>query len=177
MKIAVEELPLETSFPVNITIDGENVTVQENHVKRLQRTDTVTGEWYIPHVIEPAFGIDRIIWHILDHAYEESEKQGESYTIMKLNSNVVPIDYAVLPLFEKDGMGELARSLNSMLNNKFGVVSNYDSSGSIGRRYARADEIGIPVCVTIDHQSLEDNTVTIRSRDTGEQTRVKASEL
>ena len=74
-------------------------------------------------------------------------------------------------------MGELARSLNSMLNNKFGVVSNYDSSGSIGRRYARADEIGIPVCVTIDHQSLEDNTVTIRSRDTGEQTRVKASEL
>ncbi len=96
---------------------------------------------------------------------------------MKLNSNVVPIDYAVLPLFEKDGMGELARSLNSMLNNKFGVVSNYDSSGSIGRRYARADEIGIPVCVTIDHQSLEDNTVTIRTRDTGEQTRVKASEL
>ena len=177
VKIAVEELPLETSFPVNITIDGENVTVQENHVKRLQRTDTVTGEWYIPHVIEPAFGIDRIIWHILDHAYEESEKQGESYTIMKLNSNVVPIDYAVLPLFEKDGMGELARSLNSMLNNKFGVVSNYDSSGSIGRRYARADEIGIPVCVTIDHQSLEDNTVTIRTRDTGEQTRVKASEL
>ena len=67
MKIAVEELPLETSFPANITIDGENVTVQENHVKRLQRTDTVTGEWYIPHVIEPAFGIDRIIWHILDH--------------------------------------------------------------------------------------------------------------
>ena len=91
MKIAVEELPLETSFPVNITIDGENVTVQENHVKRLQRTETVTGEWYIPHVIEPAFGIDRIIWHILDHAYEESEKQGESYTIMKLNSNVVPL--------------------------------------------------------------------------------------
>ena len=97
--------------------------MQENHVKRLQRTDTVTGEWYIPHVIEPAFGIDRIIWHILDHAYEESEKQVKSYTIMKLNSSVVPVDYAVLPLFEKDGMGELARDLNRMLNNKFGVVS------------------------------------------------------
>ena len=177
VKLAVEELPLETSFPVNITIDGENVTVQENHVKRLQRTDTLTGEWYIPHVIEPAFGIDRIIWHVLDHAYEESEKQGESYTIMKLNSNVVPIDYAVLPLFEKDGMGELARNLNSTLNKKFGVVSTYDSSGSIGRRYARADEVGIPICVTVDHQSLEDNTVTIRTRDTGEQTRVKVSEL
>lgn len=177
VKVAVEELPLETSFPVNITIDGENVTVQENHVKRLQRTDTLTGEWYIPHVIEPAFGIDRIIWHVLDHAYEESEKQGESYTIMKLNSNVVPIDYAVLPLFEKDGMGELARNLNSTLNKKFGVVSTYDSSGSIGRRYARADEVGIPICVTVDHQSLEDNTVTIRTRDTGEQTRVKVSEL
>ena len=148
-----------------------------NHVKRLQRTDTLTGEWYIPHVIEPAFGIDRIIWHILDHAYEEIEKQGENYTLMKLNPDVVPVDYAVLPLFEKDGMGEMAREVNRMLNSKFGVVSSLDTSGSIGRRYARADEIGIPVCVTVDYQSLEDQTVTIRTRDTGEQIRVKLSEL
>mgnify|MGYP001470893105 FL=1 len=177
VKLAVEQLPSETSFPLELTIDGEVVTVKENHVKRLQRTDTLTGEWYIPHVIEPAFGIDRIIWHILDHAYEEIEKQGENYTLMKLNPDVVPVDYAVLPLFEKDGMGEMAREVNRMLNSKFGVVSSLDSSGSIGRRYARADEIGIPVCVTVDYQSLEDQTVTIRTRDTGEQIRVKLSEL
>ena len=177
VKLAVEELPLETSFPLDLAIGEDIVTVEENHVKRLQRTDTLTGEWFIPHVIEPAFGIDRIIWHILDHAYEEIEKQGENYTIMKLNSRVVPVDYAVLPLFEKDGMGELARDLNRMLNAKFGVVSNFDSSGSIGRRYARADEIGIPICITVDHQSLEDDTVTVRTRDTGQQVRVKISEL
>ena len=177
VKLAVEQLPSETSFPLELSIDGDAVTVKENHVKRLQRTDTLTGEWYIPHVIEPAFGIDRIIWHILDHAYEEIEKQGENYTLMQLNPDVVPVDYAVLPLFEKDGMGEMAREVNRMLNSKFGVVSSLDSSGSIGRRYARADEIGIPVCVTVDYQSLEDQTVTIRTRDTGEQIRVKLSEL
>ena len=177
VKLAVEQLPSETSFPLELSIDGDVVIVKENHVKRLQRTDTLTGEWYIPHVIEPAFGIDRIIWHILDHAYEEIEKQGENYTLMKLNPDVVPVDYAVLPLFEKDGMGEMAREVNRMLNSKFGVVSSLDSSGSIGRRYARADEIGIPVCVTVDYQSLEDQTVTIRTRDTGEQIRVKLSEL
>jgi len=177
VKLAVEQLPSETSFPLELSIDGDVVIVKENHVKRLQRTDTLTGEWYIPHVIEPAFGIDRIIWHILDHAYEEIEKQGENYTLMKLNPDVVPVDYAVLPLFEKDGMGEMAREVNRMLNSKFGVVSSLDLSGSIGRRYARADEIGIPVCVTVDYQSLEDQTVTIRTRDTGEQIRVKLSEL
>ena len=74
-------------------------------------------------------------------------------------------------------MGEIARSVNQQLNGKTGIVSTYDSSGSIGRRYARADEIGIPICVTVDHQSVEDNTVTIRDRDTGEQKRVSIVDL
>ena len=128
-------------------------------------------------MVEPAFGIDRIIWHVLDHAYTETIKQDDNYTMMKLSPNVVPIDYCVFPLFEKDGMGELAKSVNNRLNTKTGIVSSYDSSGSIGRRYARADEIGVPICVTIDHQSLEDNTVTVRERDTGKQTRVPIDEL
>ena len=127
--------------------------------------------------MEPAFGIDRIIWHILDHAFEETTKQGENYTLMKLNPNVVPVDYSVFPLFEKDGMKELALEINSKFNERSGIVSTYDSSGSIGRRYARADEIGIPFCITVDHQSLEDSTVTVRQRDTGEQTRVPINEL
>ena len=97
--------------------------------------------------------------------------------MMKLSPNVVPIDYCVFPLFEKDGMSELAKMVNERFNSKRGIISSYDSSGSIGRRYARADEIGVPICVTIDHQSLEDNTVTVRIRDTGEQTRVPIDEL
>ena len=177
VKLAVEELPSDTSFPLELSIEDQLVTIEQTHVKRVQRTDTLTGEWFIPHVIEPAFGIDRIIWHILDHAYDEIEKQGEKYTIMKLNPNVVPVDYVVLPLYEKDGMGEIAREINTMLNSRFGVVSSFDASGSIGRRYARADEIGVPVCITVDHQSVEDETVTIRTRDTGQQVRLKISEL
>ena len=74
-------------------------------------------------------------------------------------------------------MKEIALSVNKQINSRMGVVSVYDSSGSIGRRYARADEIGIPICITIDHQSVSDNTVTVRDRDTGEQTRVKISDL
>ena len=142
VKIAVEKLPAETQFPYELEIDGTSIVVNEEHVKRLQRNDTITGEWFIPHVVEPAFGIDRIIWHILDHAFEETTKQGENYTLMKLNPNVVPVDYSVFPLFEKDGMKELALEINNKFNERSGIVSTYDSSGSIGRRYARADEIG-----------------------------------
>ena len=177
VKSAVEKLPKTIDFPCTLDIDGTPITVEKEHVKRLQRTETVTGEWFIPHVVEPAFGIDRIIWHILDHAYQETTKQDEIYTLMKLSPNIVPVDYAVFPLFEKDGMGEIARAVNHQLNSKTGIVSTYDSSGSIGRRYARADEIGIPICVTIDYQSVEDNTVTVRDRDTGEQKRVSIVDL
>jgi glycyl-tRNA synthetase len=79
---------------------------------------------------------------------------------------------AVFPLFEKDGMGSLAANIHQVICSTDGLISNYDASGSIGRRYARADEIGVPFCITVDHQSLEDNTVTVRVRDSQEQTRV-----
>ena len=105
VKTAVENLPKATEFPCLLDIDGTAVTIEQEHVKRLQRTEVITGEWFIPHVVEPAFGIDRIIWHILDHAYHETTKQEEDYTDMKLSPNIVPGDYAVFPLFEKDGMG------------------------------------------------------------------------
>jgi glycyl-tRNA synthetase len=178
VKAAVEGLPATTSFPHLVSLEsGEQVTVEPEHVKRDQRTETITGEWYIPHVVEPAFGIDRIIWHILDHAYDETGKDGEEYTVMRLSENVAPVDYCVFPLFEKDGMGELAQSIHRTLCSKQNLVSMYDSSGSIGRRYARADEIGVPKCITVDHQSLEDQTVTIRDRDSGEQHRVRINSL
>ena len=178
VKSVVEMLPADATFPMLCKLDdGQEVKVLPEHVKRLQRTETITGEWYIPHVVEPAFGIDRIIWHILDHAYDDESKDGEDYTILKLSEHVAPVDYCVFPLFEKDGMGELARTLHSSLCGLRGIVSVYDSSGSIGRRYARADEIGVPHCLTVDHQSLEDGTITIRDRDTGQQQRVAMDEL
>ncbi len=177
VKDAIEELDSTTSFPLTLNIDGTDVEVLSEHVKRRQFTDNQTGEWFIPHVVEPAFGIDRIIWHLLDHCYEETEKGGESYSYLRLPSTVAPVDVCVLPLYEKDGMGELAAKIHHSLCSKSGVVSIYDASGSIGRRYARADEIGVPWCITVDHDSLNDGTVTLRSRDDGAQSRVEISDL
>ncbi len=178
VKTALETLPKATTFPLDLELpNGETVCVEEEHVKPNQKTIKETGEWYIPHVIEPAFGIDRIIWHVIDHAYHETEKKGEPYCIMKLQPDVAPVDYAVFPLFEKDGMNDLAWDIHQRLCRAPGLVSMYDGTGSIGRRYARADEIGVPSCITVDHQSLEDGTVTVRNRDTGEQTRMLVSDL
>ena len=178
VKTALEALPKTTSFPLELELpNGERVTVEQEHVKANQRTIKETGEWYIPHVIEPAFGIDRIIWHVIDHAYHETVKNDEPYTIMKLAEGVAPVDFAVLPLFEKDGMGEMAWDIHQRICRAAGLVSMYDGTGSIGRRYARADEIGVPKCITVDHQSIEDGTVTVRLRDTGEQHRVAITDL
>ena len=178
VKKAVQQLPSDCEFPTQVTLENEeSVTVDSAHVKRVQTTESISGEWYIPHVVEPAFGIDRIIWHLLDHAYDESGKDDEEYVTLRLNESIAPVDYCVFPLFEKDGMGKLANEIHRLLCSKSGTVSIYDASGSIGRRYARADEIGVPVCITVDHQSLEDNTVTLRDRDSGQQSRISISEL
>lgn len=178
VKNAVEDLPKDTVFPQTVIVEsGTTVEVLPEHVKPNQKTIKETGEWYLPHVIEPAFGIDRIIWHILDHAYHEDMKNEERYVRMQLAREVAPVDMAVFPLFEKDGMGDKAWSIHQRLCATPGLVSMYDASGSIGRRYARADEIGVPRCVTIDHQTLEDGTVTVRDRDTGQQRRIDVEEL
>jgi len=177
VKLAVEEMPADSSFPMTLDLDGEMIEVHPEHVKRVQRTENINGEWYVPHVVEPAFGIDRIIWHLLDHSYSETEKSGEDYTLLKLPEAIAPVDVTVLPLYEKDGMGELADNIHRDLCGRRNVFSVYDASGSIGRRYARADEIGVPYCITVDHDSISDNTVTLRFRDTGEQTRVSIDDL
>ena len=177
VKEYVENLDSDVSFPMIVSLDDQEVEILPEHVKRVQTTANVTGEWYVPHVVEPAFGIDRIIWHVLDHCYNETKKEGEDYTLLSIPNTVAPIDVAVLPLSEKDGMQELAESIHRNLCGKKGVFSVYDASGSIGRRYARADEIGVPFCITVDNQSLSDNTVTLRDRDTREQIRLNIEEL
>ena len=178
VKVLVESLDLDTEFPADVVLeDGRTLTVESQHVKRVQKTVKETGEWFIPHVVEPAFGIDRILWHVLDHAYDESEKGGEPYRMLKLSSLVAPIDVVILPLFEKNGMDEIAAKLHKRCCMIPNLVSMYDASGSIGKRYARADEIGVPLCITVDHQSVEDNTITMRTRDDGSQIRVSIDEL
>ena len=178
VKTIVESFESDMTYPTEVTLsDGRVLLVEEQHVKRVQKTVKETGEWFIPHVVEPAFGIDRILWHILDHAFKETEKGGEPYRTLTLSKHIAPIDVAIFPLFEKDGMGVMAQDIHSLCCKKSGLVSMYDAGGSIGKRYARADEIGVPVCITVDHQSLEDRTVTLRNRDDGSQTRISMDEL
>jgi len=170
------ELPEETPFSLSLA-DGTSVEILDNMVDRILQDSVVSGEYFTPHVIEPAFGIDRIIWHILDHNYLEMEKEDEQYTILSLDPSVAPYDLVVLPLFDKDGMGEMARELLDQIVSINGVIADIDTSRSIGRRYARSDEIGVPWAVTVDHQSLDDRTVTIRRRDDQKQVRIGVDSL
>lgn len=173
---SLTELP--DSLPFELTLaNGNSVSIDENMVERRIDTVNVSGEWFTPHVIEPAFGIDRIIWHVLDHAYEEAEKEGEAYTFLRLSEGISNVDCVVLPLFDKDGMPELAREITSAINALPHSRAEMDSSKSIGRRYARADEIGVPWALTVDHTSLEDGSVTVRRRDDQLQVRAFVDEI
>ena len=173
---ALSELPDELPFELQLA-DGRSVTIDSSMVERRTETANVSGEWFTPHVIEPAFGIDRIIWHVLDHAYEEAQKEGEDYTFLRLAEGISSVDCVVLPLFDKEGMPELAREVTSAINSLPRARAEMDSSKSIGRRYARADEIGIPWALTVDHTSLEDGSVTIRRRDDQMQVRAFVDEI
>ena len=173
---ALSELPDELPFELQLG-DGRSVTIDSSMVERRTETANVSGEWFTPHVIEPAFGIDRIIWHVLDHAYEEAQKEGEDYTFLRLAEGISSVDCVVLPLFDKEGMPELAREVTSAINSLPRARAEMDSSKSIGRRYARADEIGIPWALTVDHTSLEDGSVTIRRRDDQMQVRAFVDEI
>ena len=166
------------SFPFDLTLpDGRVMEITEEMIELKQEDEVIHGEYFTPHVIEPAFGIDRIIWHILDHSFIEIEKEGDSYTILNLKDIVAPYDLAILPLFDKDEMIKIAKSLMKDINEIPRITGQMDTSRSIGRRYARADEIGIPWCITVDYTSLDDSTVTIRRMIDQNQVRVKIKVL
>ncbi len=129
------------------------------------------GEKVIPHVIEPSFGVERLLMALLTEGYTKQKKR----ITLKLSPRVAPYKLAVFPLVNKEGLGEKAREIYLKLKGKF--RSYYDDKGSIGKRYAKADEIGVPLCLTVDGQTLEDNTVTLRLRDTREQVRVSIDDL
>jgi glycyl-tRNA synthetase len=143
--------------------------------QKLEYVDTASGDRYVPHVVEPAAGVDRAMLAFLADAYDEDEIAGETRTVLRLHPRMAPIKVAVLPLVRKDGQPELAREVYQALRER--MQAEYDEGGAIGRRYRRQDEIGTPYGVTIDHQSLEDRTVTVRDRDSLAQDRVAIDEL
>jgi glycyl-tRNA synthetase len=126
-------------------------------------------------VIEPAAGVGRTILALLCEAYDTDTLGGEERTVLRLHPSVAPVKVAVLPLLRKAGHPELAREVYESLRKR--MSAEYDDGGAIGRRYRRQDEIGTPYAVTIDHQSVEDRTVTLRDRDSLEQERVAIDEL
>ncbi|HBU07366.1 MAG TPA: glycine--tRNA ligase [Candidatus Magasanikbacteria bacterium] len=154
----------------------EKVSGQDLHY-----TDPITNEKFLPHVIEPTFGIDRMLLVCLLEAYNEEqaptadEGETEARVVMKFPKHLAPVQVAILPLSKKEELSSVARDLAQTLRKNFLV--DYDETQSIGKRYRRQDEIGTPFCVTVDFDSLEDKKVTVRDRDTMQQERIEISEL
>ena len=146
---------------------------QEYSGKNMEYIDQATNERYIPYVVETSAGCDRLFLALLCYAYTEDVIDGEQRAMMKFSPKIAPVKAAILPLMKKGEMGEKAAKLREELAED--VLVQYDDTGSIGKRYRRQDEIGTPFCFTVDHDSLEDNTVTVRYRDTAQQERIEIS--
>ena len=164
-----EAIEKDGKFTVNLDKEYE---VTEDLLIFEDVEEEITGEKITPHVIEPSFGIDRITYSVLLHSFTETE--GKDY--FKFNKSIAPVQVGIFPLVNKEGPREIAQELTENLR-MAGFTVEYDASGTIGKRYARADEIGIPLAVTVDFDSLEDNQVTVRDRDSEAQKRIAISEL
>lgn len=142
----------------------------------LKYIDQATNKRYIPYVIEPALGLNRLFLAVISDAYKEEKlEDGESRTVLSFDPKVAPVKIAVFPLMKKDGLGEKAKEIYRSLMRYWNV--EYDEGGAIGKRYRRQDEIGTPFCITVDYDTLKDETVTIRERDSMKQERISISQL
>jgi len=149
---------------------------QEYSGKKLQYFDPESNQSYVPYVVETSIGLDRTFLAILSYAYrEEKLDDGSERTVLSIPPILAPIKVAVLPLVKKDGLAEKAREIFDQL--KFRYMCQYDEKDAIGRRYRRQDAIGTPYCITVDNQTIEDNTVTIRERDSMQQERIPVAEI
>ncbi|MBR2073537.1 MAG: glycine--tRNA ligase, partial [Alistipes sp.] len=149
---------------------------QEDSGKKIQYFDAERGESYVPYVVETSIGVDRMFLQIMSAAYtEEKLEGGEERVVLRIPAALAPTKVAVMPLVKKDGLPDVARKIIDDL--KYDYVVAYDEKDSIGKRYRRQDAIGTPFCVTVDHQTLEDGTVTVRHRDTMAQERIKIEAL
>ena len=152
-----------------------DLTQHQNHSgESMEYIDQITNERYVPYVVEPSLGADRVALAFLCEAYDEEEVgEGDVRTVLRLHPALAPVKAAILPLSKK--LGDKADEVYQKLIKKYNC--EYDDAGSIGKRYRRQDEIGTPVCITIDFETLEDEAVTVRDRDTMEQKRIKIDEL
>lgn len=181
-----KSVDFEYNFPIGVKELGAIAYRTDfdlkNHMEHsgadLNYLDSSTGRKFIPHVIEPTFGLDRHVLAVITAAYEEQDLGGgDSRVVLHLKPELAPIKLAVSPLLRnKPELVELARTVYASLKKEFGSVM-YDDNGNIGKRYRRQDEIGTPLCIVIDFESLEDKSVTVRHRDTMEQSRVKIADL
>jgi glycyl-tRNA synthetase len=164
----VEGIANRTDFDLKAHSEGSG--------RPLTWRDEEKKEWVTPYVIEPSCGVDRCFLTLLCDAYEEETKpNGEVRVVLRLHPKVAPIQVGVFPLVKKDGMPERAQAVHGVLRKTW--RSQYDEGGTVGKRYSRLDEVGTPFCVTIDSQTLQDETVTVRHRDSMAQERVNASAL
>lgn len=157
---------------VAIEVDGKSFTVPSSCYDIVTKTEKASGEKFVPHVIEPSYGVDRILYAVLEHAYAVKD----DYVTLSLKGLVAPVKAGVFPLMSRDGLDDIALEVYGSLSST-GIAAYYDESGSIGRRYARMDEVGTPCCITVDYQTTEDDTVTLRNRDTKEQIRIGRNEV
>jgi len=167
----LEKLVKDLNEKGKVTIEGYELSKEDFIVKEVE--EKITGEKIVPHVLEPSFGIDRPFYLLLENSLTVDE-DGRIY--LKIKKDMAPIEVAVLPLVAKEPLTTIAYEIYRTLQ-KEGFIVVYDEKDSIGKRYMRYDEIGTPYCVTVDNQTPEDGTVTIRDRDTREQIRVKIEEL
>jgi glycyl-tRNA synthetase len=177
IKVALENTNVtDDTSNVTIEIDGKPLLIPEEcyEIKEVEEKDV--GEKFVPHVIEPSFGIDRILYSLLEHNYHEGEKNNEEYHRLTFNPKIAPIKAGVFPLMNDEKLTVLAKDIDTTIR-KAGILTYFDEGGTIGRRYARMDEVGTPYCITVDHESLNDQSVTLRDRDTTEQQRIKITDL
>lgn len=161
---------------VRLNIDGEEIVIESGLFEHKTIQEEVTGESVLAHVVEPSYGIDRVLYSALEHAYGEEMVRGAERVFLKLARSVAPVTAAVLPLLSKEPLTGKARKIALELKDR-GFFIEYDESGTIGKRYRRNDEIGTPFSVTIDFETMDNDTVTIRDRDTMSQVRVPVKDL
>ncbi|MFO7678091.1 MAG: glycine--tRNA ligase [Thermoplasmatota archaeon] len=170
IKELIEAIDPTKTTDITVNIDGKQITIPNDCYEIVEKKEKTVGEKFIPHVIEPSFGIDRILYLILEHNYSEDTKKEEVYRKLTFLPQIAPLKVGVFPLINDEKLVSLAQQIDFSLR-KGGIASYYDDGGTIGRRYARMDEIGTPLCITVDFDTVKDNTVTIRDRDSSEQVR------
>lgn len=177
-KAVFDALVTATPTPegADVEVNGETIHIPPDLFEVRDEEIDIRGEDIVPHVIEPSYGIDRMCYAVLEQAYDEDIADGEARTVMHLSPNIAPIQVAVFPLMTRDGLDTIAREITQAFHKK-GILAEYDDSGAIGRRYRRQDEIGTPFAVTVDYETKENRTVTLRDRDSMKQVRIPITKL